>query len=129
MNIIDEIRERLKKYPHIRYEASEGSITVFPTSENGFDVSLYVGDHEGFVVYYNGWHEDVQTRDEALDRFAFGLSSECRLKESSRGGRVYRWTMEFRRDGEWREGGTTALLFFRFWNRKSERYLQNNLIV
>jgi hypothetical protein len=129
MNIIDEIKEKLQRYPHIDYEVTRDWITVLPASENGFEVSLYVGEREDFVVYYNGWHEDFDTREEALECFAFGLSSECRLKETSRSGSAYRWTMEFLRDGTWQDGGTTSLLFFPCWSRKQETYLQNNLVV
>ncbi len=130
MSIVNAIKEKLGKYPNVSYEATDNSITVFPLSDNGFEVTLYVFEQkggEGFTVFYNGWHENFQTSEEALDCFAFGLTSECRLKETSRGGRAYRWTIEFMEDGEWQEGGTTALFFVRFWNRKHERYLQNNL--
>ncbi len=132
MNILDRIKEKLQKYPHVQYEATKNSITVLPSSEAGFDVSLYVAEHdsdEPFAVYYNGWHEDFDTEEEALECFALGLSSESRLKETARGGEAYKWTMEFRQDGEWHHGGTTALIFVRFWNRKSQRYLQNNLVL
>ncbi len=132
MNVIDQIKEKLKKYPHVRYDANESSATVFPTSENGFEVSIYIGApglHERFSVFYNGWHEEFSDEEEALECFAIGLSSECRLKESKRGSNAYKWTVEFRRDGEWHQAGTTALLFVRFWKRKHERYLQNNLVI
>lgn len=132
MNVLDRVKDKLQKYPHVRYEATKNSIKVLPLSEAGFEVSLCVAEHdsvEPFAVYYNGWHEEFSSEDEALECFALGLSSECRLKEASRGGEVYKWTMEFRRDGEWHHGGTTALVFVRFWSRKSERFLQNNLVI
>jgi hypothetical protein len=79
MNVIDQIKVKLQKYPHVRYEAEESSITVFPPSENGFEVSMYVGEpglHERFSVFYNGWHEEFLDEEEAMECFAFGLSSE-----------------------------------------------------
>jgi hypothetical protein len=132
MSPIEVIKDKLRKYPHVRYEVTEHSVTVFPTSENGFEVSMYVGERpsqERFSVFYNGWHEEFSDEEEALECFAFGLSSDCRLKECRRGSKAYKWTVEFRRDGVWNDGGTTGLIFVQFWKRKHERYLQNNLFM
>ena len=83
-NAIEQIKERLRKYPDIRYEADASSISVLPTSNNGFTVDLNVNQSQ-YTVSFNGWHEDFEKEDEALDCFAFGLSDECRLKEYRRG--------------------------------------------
>lgn len=133
MSVVDEIKEKLQKYPHVRYEVTEHSIVVFPTSESGFEVSLYFNDRdavEPFNVFFKGWHEAFTTQEEALECFALGLSVGCRLKELSRGGEPYMWTVEYRDDWSWRsDSTTTTLLFVAFWKSKTERYLQNNLIL
>lgn len=127
MRAIEEIKVKLEKYPHVRYESDESSISVLPTSDDGFTVSLY--EHESdFTVSFNGWHEEFQGRDEALNCFAFGLSPECRLKEVRRGNFVYKWTVESREDGMWAEDATTGLFLFPFWRKKEVRYLQNDLL-
>ena len=59
-------------------------LVVLPTSNHGFSVGLDVSQSH-CTVSFNGWHEDFQKEDEALDCFAFGLSDECRLKECRRG--------------------------------------------
>jgi hypothetical protein len=128
MNAIEEIKERLRKYPHVRYEVGASSISVLPTSNDGFTVGLEVSQNQ-ITVFFNGWHEHFQEQDEALDCFAFGLSDECRLKECRRGNFAYRWTVESKQDGKWVADSETGLFLFPFWKSKEVRYLQNNLIT
>jgi hypothetical protein len=127
MDAIEEIKERLRKYPHVRYEVGASSISVLPTSDNGFTVGLYVAQ-DRYTVSFNGWHEHFPEPDEALECFAFGLSDECRLKECRRGSFAYRWTVESMQNGEWVTDSETGLFLFPFWMKKRVRYLQNNLI-
>jgi len=128
MNLIDDIKTRLSRYPHIRYESDASSITVFPHSPDGFAVTLVVNDGNLYTISFEGWHEDFEG-EEALNVFAFGLSYECRLKEYRRGNFAYKWTVEYLDDeGQWREESTTGLLLFPFWKRSTVRYLQNNLL-
>jgi hypothetical protein len=128
MNLIDDIKTRLSKYTHIRYESDASSITVFPHSPDGFTVTLVVNEGNLYTISFEGWHEDFEG-EEALNVFAFGLSYECRLKEYRRGNFAYKWTVEYLDDeGQWKEESTTGLLLFPFWKRSTVRYLQNNLL-
>ena len=127
-NAIEQVKERLRKYPHVRYKAAASSISVLPTSNDGFTVGLEVVQSE-YTVFFNGWHENFQEEDEALDCFAFGLSDECRLKEFRRGNFAYRWTVESKQDGNWMTDSETGLFLFPFWKPKKVCYLQNNLIA
>ncbi|HUR99177.1 MAG TPA: hypothetical protein VMZ26_14010 [Pyrinomonadaceae bacterium] len=129
MTAIEEIQRRLAKYAHVRYEIQENSITVFPVSENGFEVTLLSADDGSFSVFFDGWHGAFPDRKNALDCFSFGLSGECRLREFSRGGKAYKWTVEYRENNEWVAGSTTGLLGFAFWRPRSERCLQNSLVL
>ncbi len=127
MRAIEEIEARLKKFPQAKYEINKTSISIFPTSGDGFTVSLY--EREGnFTVAFDGWHEEFQDKDAALNCFAFGLSSECRLKEVRRGKFACKWTVESWEDGEWIEDSTTGFLIFPFWKKEEVRYLQNTLL-
>src|SRR5688572_10118904 len=111
MSLIDDIKARLSKYPNARYESSGSSISVFPSSENGFTVELTV-NHVSYTVSFEGWHEDFDDEEEALNCFVFGLSDECRLKECRRGGFAYKWTVESRQDGNgWRMGRLDSSCF------------------
>ena len=69
-------------------------------------------------MFFNGWREDFQQPEEALDCFAFGLSDECRLKETRRGSFAYRWTVESKQNGEWVADSETGLFLSRFGNHK-----------
>lgn len=128
MNAIEQIKEKLRKYPHVTYELGKSSITVLPTSSKGFNVSLEITgmDH---TVFFNGWHENFQREEEALDCFAFGLSDECRLKECRRGSFAYRWIVESKQEGEWVADSETGLFLVPFWRTKTIHYLQNDLIT
>jgi len=127
MKLIEEIEERLSKYPHVRYETGAASITVLPTSDDGFTVRLDIA-RERYVVSFNGWHEEFTELKQALNCFTFGLSDNCRLKECRRGDFAYKWIVEGRSNGNWVSDSETGLLFFPFWRKKEVRYLQNNLI-
>ena len=127
MNPIEQIKERLRKYPEVKYEADASSIVVLPASSDGFAVGLDVNGSQ-FTVSFNGWHEDFTTEEEALECFAFGLSDECRLREHRRGNFPYRWAVESKQDGEWVTDSETGLAFFPFWRRTEVVYLRNQLI-
>ena len=127
MDAIEEIIEKLRKYPHVKYKAEDNYIVVFPVSDNGFEVWLSVLDGE-YKVNFEGWYERFESKEEALNCFAFGLSSAGRVKEYRRGGVAYKWTLESKENGAWVADGTVALFFFPFWRKKETRYLQNTLI-
>lgn len=128
MDAIEQIKAKLRKYPHVNYELGKSSITVLPTSSKGFSVSLETTGM-GHTIYFNGWHENFQREEEALDCFAFGLSDECRLKEYRRGSFAYRWIVESKQEGEWVADSETGLFLFPFWKTKTIHYLQNDLIT
>ncbi len=127
MDLMAAIKNRLTKYPGIRYEEGEGTITVFPADGSGFEVSLSVGSHE-YVVSFSGWQEHFTEPEDALNCFAWGLSEQCRLKVSYRGTAPHRWTVEYLKGGKWVEDSTTGLLLFPFWRKHEFKYFQNRLI-
>ena len=129
MNLIDDIKVRLNKYPDARYQSDASSITVFSESSDGFSITLVVNHGNSYTISFEGWHEDFEAEEEALNAFALGLSVQCRLKEYRRGNFAYKWTVEYLDDeGQWKEESTTGLLLFPFWKRSTVRYLQNNLL-
>ena len=121
---IAELKSRLDDMPGLRYTAGPGSVAVEPGSGDGFPVSVFADDR-GYVVSFHGWHEHFTDAESAVDCFLFGLTDRARLKVSSRCGVDYKWTLEYRRDGQWVEDSTTGRLFFPFWCRRTTRYLRN----
>jgi hypothetical protein len=63
-----------------------------------------------------------------LECLAFGLSEACRLKVVRRGGMDHKRVVQRRSEESWVDVDEVGLLFFPFWARKEERYLQNRLI-
>ena len=112
----------------MRYESTSSSITVFPDSDDGFEVGLVVHGSE-YLVSFDAWHVEPASEEEAMNLFALGLSDQCRLKEYRRGAFAYKWTMEYLADGEWTEDETTGLLVFPFWRKATTRYLQNRTLT
>jgi hypothetical protein len=81
-----------------------------PSAADGFTVTLHVGGEGGYTVFFDGWHEDFDNQEEALNCFAFGLSDECRLKECRRGSFAYKWTVESNEHGQWTEDSDGSAL-------------------
>ena len=127
MPAIETIRQKLQRYPELRYDETPDSITVHPASSAGFAVALYQRDG-GYTVSFAGWHEEFDSEAEALNCFAFGLSEECRLRVLSRGRWDYRWIVQHIVEGAWQDESETGLIFFPFWLRRHERTLQNHAI-
>jgi hypothetical protein len=126
MSVIERIREKLKSYPSVEFKETADSITVLPNSNEGFEVRLD-DNGETYTVSFEGWHEEFESAEEALDCFAFGLSSECRLKELRKDGSPYRWIVESKVDGSWTGDSETGLLIYALWKRSEIVYRQNRL--
>jgi len=84
VNAIDQVKERLRRHPAVRYEMGESHITIHPSDGDGFRVSLSTSP-EGYTVSFDGWHEEFASEAEALNCLAFGLSPGCRLRVEYRG--------------------------------------------
>ena len=136
-NVIEQIREKLAKFPQARVEFDESSVTVWPNSPDGFTVCLTIqscGASEHYRIWYNGSHEEIAHYPKAaINLFAFGLSTGCRLREYWRAGRAYRWVVETwnphrnRWEPDWDVVRWFSALLL-FWRQPTVRYLQNRLI-
>lgn len=127
MNAIEQIRQRLSRYPDVRYTVDTAGITIHAPGPEGFDVSLATSPG-GYTVAFDGWHEEFTSEADALDCVAFGLSVACRLRVEYRGGTPCRWTVEALEGGQWRPDSTTGLLLTPFWRRRRVAYRQNRLL-
>jgi len=125
MSAISQIIEKLTKYPELSYEKEGNSISVTP--DNGFLVWL-TETESNLTVGFSGWHEEFSDIEEALNCFAFGLSSKCRLKIYRRGDTEYKWIVHVQHENEWSDDSETGLFFFPFWRKKEIICLQNAII-
>jgi hypothetical protein len=121
------VEEKLRKHPGLGVERGEGYIAVLPQAADGFRVEIREGGGR-VTVYLEGWHEEFERTDEALECFAMGLSEQTRLCVVSRGGFDCSWTLEIWHEGDWVTESTTGLLLFPFWMRSVKRHLQNHLV-
>ncbi len=127
-NPIAKIADRLKKYPEAEYEVRAKSITVKPCSKSGFPVSFYHNQDGSFTIAFYFWHEEFKDENEALNCFAFGLSTACRLRVTKKGNRSIKWTVESYENGIWQKDSTTGRFNLTFWKKPKYEFLQNDLI-
>ena len=125
MDVYQEIRKRIKKYPNAVLEEERHGLSVTP--EDGFTVWV-ASNEEYYSVGFEGWHEDFDSAEEALECFGWGLSNKCRLKIYNKGSKPYKWVTQSLKNGEWENVSTTGLLFFAFWKKSNVIYKQNSLI-
>jgi len=125
--LIGKIKEKLEKYPQLKKEIGNNYIIVYPETKDGFQVRIDEKSSK-YILSFNGWHEEFNNPDEALNCFAFGLSSECRLKVYTRGDFEYKWEIQSLKDNQWISDSETGLLFSPFWKKKKIKYLQNNTV-
>lgn len=125
--VISRIKEKLQKYPHVTYTTTEGHLEIPAQSPTGFSVWIHEGP-DGCTVGFDGWHEEFTDADEALNCFAFGLSTACRLRVFSREGTDYMWQVLHKVDGQWVADSETGLVVFPFWREGVQRDLQNDII-
>jgi hypothetical protein len=129
MDVIDQIKEKLSRYPDVRYVASKNAIDVHPIDDTGFVVGLRV-DHGLFTVTFDsGWHEEFRSEAEALNCFAFGLSPECRLSIVYHGSTPTKWSVEYWRDRKWIPDSHVGLLLIPFWRPRRTVHRQNHVVL
>jgi hypothetical protein len=102
------------------------SIKFDQSGPSGFDIIIFCAGGD-IACDFGGLKQDFSTLDEALNWAERGLTSECRLRIESCGGRPYRWTLErILSDREIVEFTASAPLTVLDWLRKKTvRYLQN----
>ncbi len=132
-NIIEFVLEKLKKYPDIKYDKkSDSELEIFCRDEKGFDILLQIDKRENtlhFGAFH--WHFDniEEETNEMLNQLLFGLTGIARLKEFSKDGKAFKWTLQIQdRDCNWYDDGTMGLMNFNFWSKTEIKYLQNDLL-
>ena len=134
MKAIEEIKNRLQRYPQAKFEIQGNRITILSMDENGFSVSL-VDNSPDYTVFFDAWHDEYTDVEKALNAFAFGLSNDCRLKITYRGRSALVWTVEERDENggwfpcQWIGCNEMGLMVLPpFWLKKRYVYLQNTLL-
>lgn len=127
MNPLDAIESKLARHPAVSYRRDGHSLTVDPTTPDGFEVGFAMVNDD-YLVWFEGWHELFATQEEALNAFSWGLSPACRLKLTYRGSWPVAWTVQARVDGVWRDDSTTGIVMWPFWRRKRVAYKQNTVL-
>ena len=93
MDPVTLIKAKLARHPGLKYAATATSIVVEAPAADGFTVSLQVFGDE-CIVHFDGWNEHFDSTGEALNCFAFGLSSLARLAITYHGATPVKWVLE-----------------------------------
>jgi hypothetical protein len=132
--IIQEIRDRMARYPHAELGYDGSSITYYPPGPEGFVVRLLVKpcrDAERYFVYYGGCRQEEWNQEGSIVTFGFGLSTAIRLRVFSRNREPYHWITDYNAMRGWTpewETYTFCGSFWRFWRPAEVQCLQNRLI-
>lgn len=126
---IKKVIDKLANYPTAKCNHTNNELTIEPTDEKGFVVTIEVNNRE-IIVSADFWHEHFENTDEeqALNCIAFLLSDACRLKVEYKGEKPKTWTLESFENGQWIGDSTTGLFNFNFWQPTRIEYFQNQLI-
>jgi hypothetical protein len=124
MDPIEELTRRLARHPELRFTATAASVEIEPPSSDGFSVGLFATAKE-YVVHFDGWHEQFDSGDRALECVAFAYGGTCRLAITYRGRIPVRWVLEALKDGRWHADSEIGHFFVPFWYRARVLYRQN----
>ena len=131
--IVDQLVEVLSKYSHIKFERRhDNELEIFCNDKNGFDILLQTDQRENTLSFGTlHWHFDntEERTNEMFDQLIFCLTGIARVKEFSKNGIAYKWTLQFQdNEGNWLDSGTMGRINFNFWTKYEVRYLSNELL-
>lgn len=125
MTTIELAAELLADNPDLVVLRDGDDLRVEPLVADGFLVQI--SKHlDGITVFYDGWHEEFDVEETAVECFRMGLTRSTRLRVATAGDFAYRWTAEVLDGDVWTPAGTVGLLFWPFWRRSRTLYLQND---
>ena len=127
-SVIDNAVRALRAVDGVVFDATDDTITVPPTSDEGFLVRLRMMSDRAFVVWFDQWHHDFDRAEDALDCFEYGLSDSCRLKITLRDDKPIIWHVQKREFGMWAPGHHPLKhRSFAFWRPTTVVYRQNHV--
>ena len=94
----------------------------------GFQVWIQERDGNNCTVGFEGWHDEFTDENAAINCFAFGLSTACRLRIFRCLGTDYKWQVLVQENGEWIPDSETGIFFPTLWLPKKQRDLRNDII-
>lgn len=126
MRSIEKLHHTLTRQK-IPFIARGNCITVEPTAENGFRVTL-IDDGREPTVHFDFWGQRCSSAEEAEQLFMLGLSKRCRLRVLCAQGKALCWTLQVRDGVLWRAGAVTGQVPARM-DAVDTVYLQNDHIA
>ena len=135
-----EAKQLFRKYPHIAHKWSIGddqdvcALVIPKSSDEGFDISFYVTAEE-VTVHCASFHEHYSIEGDVIEFAAYCigmlydlLTPTMRVRISSAGATPYKWTLEMLEKNKWLQQGSTALIFYNYFSKRSETILQNSAL-
>ena len=126
-DLFSVLQAKLRRYPHVRYEAAPDQMRILPLNQDGFriDVVLHA---QVYSVWFEGWYKQFQSAADAIECIELALSESARLEVWVRGNTQYRWIFQRRSERGWDTVGARSAVFRPFWRRRRVLHLQNQLL-
>jgi hypothetical protein len=128
MDPLGELERKLRAHPQVRFRRTRQGIEVDPVGEGGFRIRLGPGEG-GWLVSFGegGFHERFDDPGDALSFVGFGLSEDCRLRETAVP-LIHRSLVETRDADGWRLVYEVGTLRLPFSPKRPRGVFQNRLI-
>lgn len=132
-NIIDIVVAELTKYPIVKFQKKNShELIIYSNDKYGFDIVLQTDIREN-TLYFGSFHwhyENTEEEiDEMLNQLVFALIGLVRIKEFSKNGIAYKWTLQVKdSEGNWRDNGTMQTINLKFWITSHISYRQNAIL-
>ncbi len=109
-----------------RFIENRSGVTVPASSPGGFDATFSENFHE-YTVRLGDWecHFIRSNLDDAVNCFSYALTHPTRVKIFSRHGVRYKWQLQFREGGEWRNYTACQKFAYPYLGKLTLEYQEN----
>jgi hypothetical protein len=132
--LIEIVKNTLQQYSGIRLEQQNvNELVIENDSENGFSIALKYIPNE-YILFLNEFNKYFENTEEdhekILDIIYLSLTGMARLKEFSKNGHNFKWTLQVKhKNQEWQNYGTSVVFNINFWTKSQIKYLQNDPLI
>ncbi len=122
-----EIIEKLSKRNDLELILDEHQLRIVPKDPAGFAIEVVDDETEVTVFLGDFSHAHFEREQEALNYVGAALSSDFRVIVMKKGSLVFRTRTEQLINGEWKNSGSSGLLFWPFWRTTTVEIRQNQI--
>lgn len=114
---------------------NKSEIIFKKNTDEGFDITVSYATNFIYMFTDRGYHkqfEIVDTLGETLNDIMGMvrdlLSKNMRIREYLTNKKPYKWNLEYFEDKQWKIAGSTTLMFWNYFGKKSEQIYSNDIL-